>query len=80
MPGLHPSHGHAHFTRRSRYCSRSRRAAVPNLDLNVRLEPDWRENRAVLAALDREVDLGVEQGRAARGKVQIPLGRPGSLR
>ncbi|HEV2846662.1 MAG TPA: GTPase Era [Thermoanaerobaculia bacterium] len=30
------------------------------LDLNVRLEPDWRENKAVLAALDREVDLGVE--------------------
>lgn len=29
------------------------------LDLNVRLEPDWRENKAVLAALDREVDLGV---------------------
>ncbi|HEV8580860.1 MAG TPA: GTPase Era [Thermoanaerobaculia bacterium] len=30
------------------------------LDLNVRLEPDWRENKAVLAALDRDVDLGVE--------------------
>ena len=30
------------------------------LDLNVRLEPDWRENKAVLAALDREVDLGME--------------------
>jgi GTPase len=30
------------------------------LDLNVRLEPDWRENQAVLAALDRDVDLGVE--------------------
>jgi GTPase len=28
------------------------------LDLNVRLEPDWRENKAVLAALDRDVDLG----------------------
>jgi GTP-binding protein Era len=27
------------------------------LDLHVRLEPDWRENRAVLQALDREVDL-----------------------
>jgi GTPase len=27
------------------------------LDLNVRLEPDWRENKAVLAALDRDVDL-----------------------
>ncbi|HEX6902317.1 MAG TPA: GTPase Era [Thermoanaerobaculia bacterium] len=30
------------------------------LDLNVRLEPDWRENKAVLAALDRDVDLGME--------------------
>ncbi|HEX9942954.1 MAG TPA: GTPase Era [Thermoanaerobaculia bacterium] len=30
------------------------------LDLNVRLEPDWRENKAVLAALDRDVDLGLE--------------------
>lgn len=30
------------------------------LDLNVRLEPDWRENQAVLAALDRDVDLGME--------------------
>lgn len=29
------------------------------LDLNVRLEPDWRENQAVLASLDREVDLGM---------------------
>ena len=29
------------------------------LDLNVRLEPDWRENKAVLAALDRDVDLEV---------------------
>lgn len=28
------------------------------LDLHVRVEPDWRENRAVLAALDRDVDLG----------------------
>ena len=27
------------------------------LDLNVRLEPDWRENQAVLASLDRDVDL-----------------------
>ena len=27
------------------------------LDMNVRLEPDWRENKAVLAALDRDVDL-----------------------
>jgi GTPase len=30
------------------------------LDLNVRLEPDWRENKAVLAALDRDVDLEME--------------------
>jgi GTPase len=30
------------------------------LDLNVRLEPDWRENQAVLATLDRDVDLGME--------------------
>ena len=30
------------------------------LDLNVRLEPGWRENQAVLATLDRDVDLGVE--------------------
>jgi GTPase len=29
------------------------------LDLNVRLEPDWRENKAVLAALDRDVDLNL---------------------
>jgi GTP-binding protein Era len=29
------------------------------LDLNVRLEPGWRENQAVLAALDRDVDLDV---------------------
>jgi GTPase len=28
------------------------------LDLNVRLEPDWRENQGILASLDREVDLG----------------------
>jgi GTPase len=30
------------------------------LDLHVRVEPDWRENQAVLAALDRDVDLGLE--------------------
>ncbi|HEY7214058.1 MAG TPA: GTPase Era [Thermoanaerobaculia bacterium] len=30
------------------------------LDLNVKVEPDWRENKAVLAALDRDVDLGLE--------------------
>jgi len=30
------------------------------LDLNVRVEPDWRENKAVLASLDRDVDLGME--------------------
>jgi GTPase len=30
------------------------------LDLNVRLEPDWRENKALLAALDRDVDLNLE--------------------
>jgi len=29
------------------------------LDLNVRLEPDWRENKAVLASLDRDVDMGL---------------------
>jgi GTP-binding protein Era len=28
------------------------------LDLNVRLEPGWREDRAVLASLDRDVDIG----------------------
>ncbi|HYO16451.1 MAG TPA: GTPase Era [Thermoanaerobaculia bacterium] len=28
------------------------------LDLNVRLEPDWREKKSVLQALDRDVDLG----------------------
>jgi GTP-binding protein Era len=28
------------------------------LDLHVRLEPGWREDRAVLAQLDRDVDLG----------------------
>jgi GTPase len=27
------------------------------LDLHVRLEPDWRENKSVLQALDRDVDL-----------------------
>ena len=30
------------------------------LDLNVRLEPDWRENQALLAQIDRDVDLKVE--------------------
>lgn len=30
------------------------------LDLHVRLEPGWREDQAVLAALDRDVDLGLE--------------------
>jgi GTP-binding protein Era len=30
------------------------------LDLHVRVEPDWRENRALLAAMDRDVDLGME--------------------
>jgi GTPase len=28
------------------------------LDLNVRLEPGWREDRGVLASLDRDVDIG----------------------
>ena len=31
------------------------------LDLHVRVETDWRENQAVLAALDRDVDLGVSE-------------------
>jgi len=30
------------------------------LDLNVRLEPGWREDKAVLASLDRDVDLSLE--------------------
>jgi GTP-binding protein Era len=30
------------------------------LELNVRLEPDWREDQALLAQIDRDVDLGVE--------------------
>ena len=30
------------------------------LDLNVRLEPDWRENQSLLAQIDRDVDLEVE--------------------
>lgn len=30
------------------------------LDLHVKVEPDWRENRAVLQALDRDVDLDTE--------------------
>jgi GTP-binding protein Era len=30
------------------------------LDLHVKVEPDWRENRAVLQALDRDVDLDLE--------------------
>ncbi len=30
------------------------------LDMNVRLEPGWREDKAVLASLDRDVDLGVK--------------------
>ncbi|MFL6197321.1 MAG: GTPase Era [Thermoanaerobaculia bacterium] len=29
------------------------------LDLNVRLEPDWREDKALLAQIDRDVDLGI---------------------
>jgi len=29
------------------------------LDLNVRLEPDWREDKALLAQIDRDVDLEV---------------------
>lgn len=29
------------------------------LELNVRLEPDWREDQALLAQIDRDVDLGV---------------------
>jgi GTP-binding protein Era len=29
------------------------------LDLNVRLEPGWREDKAVLASLDRDVDLNL---------------------
>ncbi|HEX2642967.1 MAG TPA: KH domain-containing protein, partial [Thermoanaerobaculia bacterium] len=28
------------------------------LDLHVKVEPDWRENRALLADLSRDVDLG----------------------
>ena len=28
------------------------------LELFVQVEPDWREDRAVLASLDRDVDLG----------------------
>jgi GTP-binding protein Era len=31
------------------------------LDLNVRLEPDWREKKSVLQALDRDVDLGLQE-------------------
>ena len=30
------------------------------LELNVRLEPDWREDQALLAQIDRDVDLGLE--------------------
>jgi GTP-binding protein Era len=30
------------------------------LDLYVRVEPGWREDRALLATLDRDVDLGTE--------------------
>jgi GTPase len=30
------------------------------LDLTVRLEPEWRENQAVLSTLDRDVDFGLE--------------------
>jgi GTP-binding protein Era len=29
------------------------------LELNVRLEPDWREDQALLAQIDRDVDLGI---------------------
>ncbi len=32
------------------------------LDLHVRLEPGWREDRGVLAALDRDVDISSEEG------------------
>jgi GTPase len=31
------------------------------LDLNVRLEPDWREKKSVLQALDRDVELGLQE-------------------
>jgi GTP-binding protein Era len=30
------------------------------LDLHVRVEPNWREDRVVLASLDRDVDLDLE--------------------
>ncbi len=30
------------------------------LDLNVRVEPNWRENPRILAQLDRDVDLGLD--------------------
>jgi GTPase len=30
------------------------------LDLHVRVEPDWRENRALLSSMDRDTDLGIE--------------------
>ncbi|HYG62636.1 MAG TPA: KH domain-containing protein, partial [Thermoanaerobaculia bacterium] len=30
------------------------------LDLHVRVEENWRENRALLASMDRDVDLGIE--------------------
>jgi GTP-binding protein Era len=29
------------------------------LELNVRLEPDWREDQALLAQIDRDVDLEI---------------------
>ncbi len=32
------------------------------LDLHVRLEPGWREDRSVLASLDRDVDFSSEEG------------------
>jgi GTP-binding protein Era len=31
------------------------------LDLQVRLEPDWRESRAVLSRLDRDVDVALDE-------------------
>ncbi|HKI00519.1 MAG TPA: GTPase Era [Thermoanaerobaculia bacterium] len=46
------------------------------LDLNVRLEPDWRENKGVLATLDRDVDLGMGLDLLPRGPDQDPDEEP----
>jgi GTP-binding protein Era len=46
------------------------------LDLNVRLEPDWRENKGVLASLDRDVDMGLGMDLFPQGPEEGPDEEP----